>query len=281
MQFLRTNGIGFFSLIRQSVQAYVRHEMTVYAAALAYQILFSLFPFIIFLVALLGFFQVPDFFDWLRQQARVFLPQPAMAQLDAVMLELQLPQKGLLSTGAATALWLASGGVRALMRALNVAYAARESRPAWKRYPLSILYTLGIAAMLIAAAALMIVGPQAMQWFTQQIGVETIFVLFWNWLRWPAALLLSSLAVAMVYHFLPNVQHRFQLISAGSVLSVMVWIGASLAFGYYVQNFADYSVMYGSIGAVIVLLLYLYLSVAVLLFGAEVNAAIEQHSPSH
>ncbi len=280
VQILRTNGIGFFSLIKQSVQAYNRHNMAVYAAALAYQVLFSLFPFIIFLIALLGFFQLPDFFDWLRQQARIFLPQPAMEQVNMVITELQVPQKGLLSTGAATALWLASGGVRALMSALNVVYAAKESRPAWKRYPLSILYTLGIAAMLITATALMIVGPEAMQWLTQQVGLEGIFIMLWAWLRWPVALLLSSLAVAIVYHLVPNVQHRFQLISAGSILSVMVWAGASFAFGYYVQNFANYSVMYGSIGAIIVLLIYLYLSAAVLLFGAEVNAVIEQHPSS-
>lgn len=278
-QFLRTNGIGLFSLLSRSIQAYVRHDMAVYAAALAYQVLFSLFPFIVFLVALLGFFQLPDFFDWLRQQAHVFLPQPAMEQVNAVIMELQQPQKGLLSSGAATALWLASGGMRSLMTALNVAYAASESRPAWKRYPLSIFYTLGVAAMLIAAAALMIVGPQAMQWLAQQIGVEEIFIKLWAWLRWPTAILLFSLAVAIVYHFVPNVRHRFRLLSAGSLLSVLVWIGASLGFGYYVQNFASFNVMYGSIGAVIVLLLYIYLSVAALLFGAEVNAVIELHEP--
>lgn len=80
-------------------------------------------------------------------------------------------------------------------------------------------------------------------------------------------------------YFVPNVRHRFRLLSAGSVLSVLVWIIASLGFGYYVQNFASFNVMYGSIGAVIVLLLYIYLLVAVLLFGAEVNAVIELHEP--
>lgn len=274
------NGIAFFFLVRQSVTAYFRHQMPVYAAALAYQILFALFPFIIFLIALLSFLNLSDFFDWLRQQANLVLPPPAMEQVDAVIVELQLPQKGLLSAGAATALWVASSGTRALMMALNVVFAANESRPAWKRYPLSILYTAGIAAMLVMAAALMITGPQALQWFSRQFGLESIFIMVWTWLRWPAALLLINLAIAIIYHFIPNVRHRFRLLSAGSVLSVLVWIGASIALGYYVQHFANYSVMYGSIGAVIVLLLYLYLSVSVLLFGAEVNAAIERHPPA-
>jgi membrane protein len=183
MQVFPMDGIGFFSLINRSVQAYVRHDMAVHAAALAYRILFSMFPFIIFVIALLGFFQLPEFFGWLKQQARPFLPPPAMAQVDAILLELQVPKSGLLSTGAATALWLASSGVRSMMKALNVVYSARESRPLWKRFPLSVLYTLGIALMLIAAATLMNLGPTAMQWLARQTGLETAFVTLWAWLR--------------------------------------------------------------------------------------------------
>lgn len=273
------SGLDPITVIKQSLKRFVDHDMTNYAAALAYHVLFSLFPFIIFLIALFGFLELSDFFEWLRQQARAVLPQPAMTQVNQVIDELQLPQTGLLSFGVITALWLASRGIRAVMSALNVAYQAHESRPMWKRYPLSILYTLSIAVMLIAAAGLLIIGPQAMQWLAQLIGLEQLFVTLWTWLRWPAALLLISLTIAFVYYVAPNVAHRFRLISPGSILSVLVWLIASLGFGYYVQNFGDYSVMYGSIGAVIVLLLYLYISAAALLFGAEVNAVVEQHAP--
>ncbi len=275
MQIAGFQGMNPVLVIGRSIRQFVAHDMSTYAAALAYQILFSLFPFIIFLIALFGFFQLSDFFEWLRQQAQAFLPPPAMEQVNKVIGELQLPQKGLLSLGAVTALWIASNGVRAVMTALNVAYGAGESRPAWKRYPLSILYTLGIAAMLILAAGLLIVGPQAMQWLAQLVGLERFFVTLWTWLRLPAALLVLSLAIAFVYYAAPNVRHHFRIISPGSILAVLIWIAASLGFSYYVQNFGDYSVMYGSIGAVIVLLLYLYLSAAALLFGAEVNAVIE------
>lgn len=276
VQIFRTNGMSLVSLIRQSVGDFFRHGMQVYAAALAYHVLFSLFPFIIFLIALLSLFNLSGFFDLLRQQAQLVLPPPAMEQVNAVIAELQLPRNGLLSTGAATALWVASSGTRALMAALNVVFGARESRPAWKRYPLSILYTAGLAVMLAMTAALMIIGPTALRWLSQLIGMESFFIMVWNLLRWPTALLLVSLAIAVIYHFMPNVRHRFRLISAGSVLPVLVWAGAAFALSYYVRHFADYSVMYGSIGAVIVLLLYLYISAAVLLFGAEVNAVIER-----
>lgn len=269
----------WFVLIKRSLQAYLRHDMPVHAAALSFRMLFSMFPFVIFLLALLSFFRLPTFFGWLREQAGPLLPQPALQQVDAILIELQVPQKGLLSIGAVVALWLASGAMRSLMRALNVAYAAKESRPAWKRYPLSILFTIGIALMLTAAAILMHFGPQAMQWLAGLVGLEASFVTLWAWLRWPAALMLSSLAVAIAYHVAPNVSHQFKLVSAGSLLSVLVWSVASLGFSYYVQNFANYDVMFGSIGAVIVLLAYIHLSMSVLLFGAEVNAVIEQTGP--
>lgn len=264
-----------FKVIALSIRNFIDDDMATYAAALAYHILFALFPFIIFLIALSGFFELTEMFEWLRQQAKSFLPPLAMDQVNRVINELQLPQKGLLSFGAITALWLASQGIRAIMAAMNVAYDTRESRPAWKLYPLSIVYTTGIALLLLIAASLLIVGPQAMQWLAQLAGLEQLFVTLWAWLRLPAALLILSLMIAFVYYAAPNVTHRFRMVTPGSILAVIIWVAASLGFSYYVQNFGNYSVMYGSIGAVIVLLLYLYLSAAALLFGAEVNAAIE------
>lgn len=279
MQIPGLRGISVPMLIRKSVVEFFNDDMATYAAALAYQSLFSLFPFIIFLTALLGFVDRPDFFEWLRQQTQALFPAEASQQINQVIAQLRQPQHGLLSFGVATALWVASAGIRATMNALNAAYGVPEGRPAWKRYPLSILYTIGIAAMLIAAAVLLTVGPQAMQWLAQHIGVERIFVLLWAWLRWPAAVALLCLTVALVYYVAPDVEQEFRYITPGAVLSVIVWIAASLAFNYYVGNFANYNAMYGSIGTIVVLLLYFYISSAVLLFGAEVNAVIEHHAP--
>jgi membrane protein len=279
MQIPGLRGLGPMTLLKQSVKEFLSDDMTTYASALAYQALFSLFPFIIFLIAMLGFLHLSDFFDWLRQQAALLLPQQAMNQVNKVILELKQPQGGLLSFGAVLALWTASAGVRAVMDALNAAYDVREGRPAWKLYPLSILYTIGIAAMMIAATALLLVGPQAIQWLAGQVGLEQLVVTLWTWLRWPVILLLLTLAIAVVYYVAPDVEQDFRFITPGSVLTVVVWILASLAFNYYLNHFANYSVMYGSVGTIIGLLLYFFISSAVLLFGAEVNAVIEHHSP--
>ena len=273
-------GMGPFALVKEAVKDFLDDDMSTYASALAYQVLFSLFPFAIFLVALLGFLDLSNFFDWLLTQAAMVLPHEAMDQVNQVIKQLQQPKGGLLSFGAVLALWTASAGVRAIMNAMNVAYDVQEGRPAWKLYPLSLLYTLGLAAMLIAATALLLLGPQAIQWLAHYIGLEQLFVTLWTWLRWPVILFLLCLAVAIVYYVAPDVEQEFRFITPGSVLAVAVWIAASLGFNFYVSNFAHYNATYGSIGAIIVLLLYFFISSAVLLFGAEINAVIEHHAES-
>jgi membrane protein len=250
-----------------------------YAAALAYYILFALFPFLIFLIALLGFLNIPQFFDWLRTQAQNLLPQQAMDQVNQVINQLQDQRPGLLSFGIIAALWSASAGIRGVMNAMNVAYDVEEGRPAWKLYPLSILYTIGVAIIIILGVGLMVFGEGAANWLANQIGLGPLFVTLWNWVRWPIAVLLLMLAVATVYYVAPDVEQDFRFITPGSILAVIVWIAASLGFAFYVQNFADYSATYGSLGAIIILLFYFFISSAVLLFGAEVNATIEHHAP--
>lgn len=272
-------GISPLTIVKDAVKDFFADDMTTYASALSYQVLFSLFPFILFLIALVGFFNLSGFFDWLRQNAQMMLPQESMQAVDEVINELQQQKGGLLSFGVIIALWTASAAVRATMNALNVAYDVKEGRPAWKLYPLSVLYTIGIAGMMMLAAAFLMVGPQAMQWLAQQVGMEQFFVTVWAWLRLPAALFLLMLAVAVVYYVAPDVEQEFRFITPGATLAVVVWVAASVGFNYYVSNFADYSATYGSIGAIIALLFYFFLSAAVMLFGAEINAVIEHYSP--
>ena len=277
---LDLRGLGAGELIKCAVKEFNADEMPTYAAALAFQALFSLFPFLLFLMALISFFDLQPFFDWLRDQAALLLPAQAMEQVDKVIVQFQTQKAGLFSFSILVALWTASAGVRSMMVAMNRAYDVPEGRPLWKLYPLSTLYTLGIAAMLLSASALMVVGPSLMGRLAGLIGFEAYLVVLWTWLRWPVAILLLVVAVAVIYYVTPDVQQEFRFITPGSLLAVLVWIAASLGFGVYVQNFADYNATYGSVGAIIVMLLYFYLSAAVLLFGAELNAIIEHHDPT-
>jgi membrane protein len=271
-------GLHAGRLLADAVKAFIDDDMLTYASALAYQILFSLFPFFIFLLALISTLHLPDFIFWMRQQAQMLLPEAAMASVTGVLEQLRQPRGGLLSAGAIVALWTASAGVRATMNAFNVAYGVQETRPVWVRYPLSIFYTLAVAALLILSAALLLIGPRAMQWMANYLGFEQFFVTAWTWLRWPAAIVLLSLSAALIYYSAPAAQPKFPLVTPGAVVSVLLWIVASIVFNYYALNFADYGAMYGSIGSVVALMFYFFISSAVLLFGAEVNAVIERHA---
>lgn len=278
MSFLKLRNAGVFTVLKRTAKEFSDDDMSTYAAALAYRALFSIFPFVLFLMAMLGFLHLPDFFDWLRAQAAMVLPPVALEQVNPVIDQLQQSQGGLLSFGILLALWTASIGVRSLMNAMNKAYDVKEGRPSWKLFILSVLYTIGIAVMLLLAAGFMTLGPQVMTWLASQIGLEQLLVVLWSWLRWPVAVLLLMLAVALIYFVMPDVEQEFRFITPGSAVAVIVWLAASVGFGIYVQNFADYNATYGSIGAIIVLLLYFYITAAVLLLGAELNAVIEHLS---
>lgn len=264
---------------RCAIREFLADDMPTYASALAYQALFSLFPFLLFLIALIGFLQLPQFFSWLETQAFALLPVQARDEVLPVIRQLQQQKAGLLSAGIVVALWSASAGIRSTMHALNAAYDVEEGRPAWKTISLSVLYTIGLAVLLLIIAGLMVTGPEVMRWIAAKVGLEQVVVTAWTWARWPVAAALMVLVVALVYYVGPDVEQSFRFITPGSVLAVLFWIAASLAFGFYLGNFANYNAMYGGIGAVIILLLYFYLSSAVLLFGAELNAVIEHRHP--
>ncbi|MFC3106708.1 YihY/virulence factor BrkB family protein [Undibacterium arcticum] len=278
---MRIPGLRWLSpvrLIKYAVLRFREHDMATYAAAVTYHVSFSLFPFIIFFIALLGFLHLPNFFDWLRQQAQAFFLQQTMHQINQIFDQLQQRRMGILSVGAIVALWAASSGMRAVVNALNVVYGVKESRPMWKRYPLSLLYTLGIGVLLAIAITLVLGSPHAMQ-VARQVGISQAFATLWAWwLRWPAVVVLLTLTVAAVYGLAPDVEQRFRFVSPGAFLAVVVWIATSLAFNYYVRTVVDYNVLYGSVGTIIVLLLYFFISSLVLLFGAEINAVVEHHA---
>lgn len=268
-------GMSPIEVLKQAVKDFLEDDMMTYAAALAFRVLLALFPFVIFLLTLLGALGLSDFFNWLLDQARTALPADAFQVVDRIINEIRGQDRGgLLSFSILFALWAASAGMRSLMNALNAAYDVGESRPTWQRYLFSILYTVGLAVLLIAVTAMMILGPDAMQWLAGHVGLSELFAQLWTWLRWPVIVLLLLLAFAIIYKVGPNVDQPFKFVTPGSVLGVLIWIVASLGFSLYVSNFGNYGATYGSLGGLVVLLLYFLLSAAVLLFGAEVNSIV-------
>ena len=265
-----------FEVSKRSIRKFLKYDdMPSYAAALAYRALFAFFPFFALLVALLGILEVVGFFDWLIDQAYATLQEQYARLGEQVIEEIQYQaQGGLLLIGIGTAVWTVSSGVRTLTKALNAVHEVEETRPGWKRYGLSFFYALGLAIMVILAMALLLIGPEVVEWVVGLVGLDEVFISLWTWLRLPLALILTMLSVSIVYWAIPNVNHPYRLITPGAALAVIAWVVASLGFSFYLANFANYSVIYGSLGAAFALLLYFYISAAVLLMGAEVNAAI-------
>jgi membrane protein len=253
--------------------------MPTYAAALSYQLLLALFPFVIFLLALLGALGLPELFDQLLDQARLALPPDAYQLVVRVIGEIRgQPREGLLSVSILFSLWAASAGLRSISNALNVAYDVAETRSVWLRLPLSLIYTLGLAMVMIVATALLLLSPQASGWLVSRVRFGDNFLL-WAWLRWPVVVALLLLTFAIIHKVAPIIDRPFRYVTSGSVVGVSTWIVASLGFSAYVDNFGNYGATYGSLGGMEVLLLYFFVSAAVLLFGAEINATIHPAVP--
>ena len=218
MALLETRGIGGFELLKRTFKEFSNDDMATYASALAYRAIFSLFPFLLFLIAMLGMLDLQNFFDWLREQVSLVLPPDALDLVNPVIDQMQTQKSGLLSVGILVALWSASIGVRSLMNAMNKAYDVQEGRPTWKLMLLAIVYTIGMALILLATAGLMVIGPQVMEWLAAQVGLKEIVVVLWTWLRWPVVVILMMLVVALLYYVTPDVEQEFRFITPGSVL---------------------------------------------------------------
>jgi len=266
---------GPWNTARAAVQRYFRHNMPVYAAALVFHLLLSIFPFLLLLMALASFLNLGELYAWNRLAAPSLFPPRLVALLVRATHELRPLHGGILSFSAAASLWLASRATRAVIQAMNVAYEVAIPRPAWKRYLVSLVHTVGLLALLTAAAVLMASGPTVLEWLSRLFGLEDSFVRVWTWLRWPAAVVLLACVVAIIYYVAPNVCHEFRFVTVGSVLCVSVWGVASFGLRLYVTHVALYHKSYGGVGAIILLLVYLYLAMVSLLFGAEVNAVLE------
>jgi membrane protein len=273
-------------LCERSVRKFFEHRMTTYAAALAYRGLFGLFPLMLILVVLVGVFGLPDFFDRLigsvsSQQVPQQL-EPVVEQgreqgqpLQRMVEQAQERAAGeLLFFGLAVALWSVSALARTLIEAFNTAYEVTESRSGWKRGALSVAFGPVLALMAIVSVGLMLIGPQLVERIAEVIGLDELGVLLWGWLRLPVALLMLAAVLSLVYRFGPDTRQRFRSVVVGAAFAVALWAISSVGFSFYLANFADYGLTYGSLGAALGLLFYLYLSASVVLLGVEVNAAI-------
>ncbi len=264
------------ALAKRVWQEMSNDDIPAYAAQLAYYFLFSLFPFFIFLAALLAYIPIPDLIGQIMTMLGEFLPASVLDMVSGTVLELVTDQKsGLLSFGILLALWAASGAITAITISLNRAYGVREGRPFWKVRLIALGLTVALAALVLVSMALLIFGPELGHWIAAKVGLGSAFDYAWNIARWPITVFLLIFAAALVYYFAPDVEQEWKWVTPGSAFAILSWLLVSFLFGYYVDNFGAYNKTYGSLGAVIGLLTWMYLSGFFLLVGGEINAEIE------
>jgi membrane protein len=251
-------------------------EVTDRAAALAYYFLFALFPALLFLTSLLGMLPLQGLMERLIAYAQQAMPGDAASIVQRTLTEIQAGARGgLLSFGALAALWAGSNGMASVITALNAAYGVEDPRPWWKRRLLSIALTFGFALFIISALVLIVFGPRIGETVASQLGLGGLFTLTWNILNVPVVVFFVLVGIALVYYFAPATKQHWRWVTPGSVVGLVLWLAMSYGLRVYVSHFADYGATYGSIGGVILLMLWLYLTGVALLVGAEINAEIE------
>jgi membrane protein len=180
--------------------------------------------------------------------------------------------------GIALSLWSASRGVDAVRTSLNLSYDVKESRSFWKTQALALTLTVGIGAVMLVAIIGMAVGGDAGLWLANHLHVDKVWAVAWSWARFPLTAFGVMFVTAVLYFFLPDVKQEWRFITPGSVLGTMLWLIASYGFSVYVANFGSYDKTYGSIGGVMVMMTWLYITGLIFILGGEINAVIEHSS---
>ena len=250
------------------------------AAQLAYYFFLALFPAILFVLAIASFFPLTNFIDEVGRSLRPIAPAEILTFLEEQLRRVSSADSGgILTLGMLGAIWSSSAAVVAIVGALNRAYDIEEGRPWWKVRLTAIGLTVGLAVFILVSMTLIVAGPALADKVAEMMHLGPAFAWTWKILQWPVVFLIVVTAVAMVYYFAPDAEQDWVWITPGSVLATTLWVLASLGFRFYVTNFASYNETYGTIGGVMVLLLWFYVSGIALLIGAELNAEIEHASP--
>lgn len=281
-------------LVKSALQAtysdVLRNHTMQMAAALSYYFVLSFFPALIFLSAIVAYLPVPDLFGQALGILGRFIPPDSMGLVRRVLADVITPNRGaFLSFGILGTLWAASGGFAATIEALNIAYDVREDRPFWKTRPLATALAFLIGGLMLLALAVMIVGPQFGGWLAGRVHLSFLFVLLWPYIHWSVAIVFTVLAVEILYFLAPNLKQRFLATLPGAVVAVGCWIGLSYLLGVYFRQFAHFNKTYGTLGAAIALMTWLYWTGFAMLVGAELNSELakisrkgpvkEQHQP--
>nr|MEE4267560.1 YihY/virulence factor BrkB family protein [Candidatus Krumholzibacteria bacterium] len=248
------------------------------AAQIAFYAMLGLFPFMIFVLSTISMFPLgdslrPELLKALENQ----MPLEAAQYVTNVVIDLLPAQnQGLLSFGLAASLWGASMAIGALITTINRAYNIRPRRNIVHQKILSIILTLALSGLWLMAMTIILVGPKLTQELFQWMGIASETNTFWTSVRLPMAFLLNLAALSILYYVAPEAKQKYRWILPGALTSTILWFGASSAFRFFLSNFGQYNKTYGSLAALVILMIWLWISGLLFLLGAEINSLMKR-----
>ncbi|MDQ0373350.1 YihY/virulence factor BrkB family protein [Cellulomonas humilata] len=267
-------------VLRKTLREFVDDQCTDLAAALTYYAVLAIAPALLAVVSVLGLVGDPEAaIQGVLDLVADVGPATAVETLDPILTRLtDAPTAGLaLVLGLVLALWSASGYVAAFSRGMNRVYEIDEGRPVWKLRPVLLAVTLVLVVIAVGVVIAAVLSGGVARAVGATMGLSDTAVAVWDVAKWPVVALLVVTAISLLYHWGPNVrQPKFRWISVGALVALVVWVLATLGFGFYVSGFGSYEKTYGSLAGVIVFLLWLWITNLALLFGAELDAELER-----
>lgn len=268
-------GQVFSTLIPRLVKRIFANDIFGLAAQLAYFFLLSLFPLLLFLVTLLPYLPITQ--EDILGVIRDFAPGESMQLIETNINQLSQKNGKLLSFGIIATIWSASNGINAIVKALNSAYEVEESRPFLIARGMAILFTFAMLFVFVVALLLPVFGKLIGIYLFAKFGLSDEFMSIWNTLRWLVSSIILFIVFTGLYWIAPNKKLKCITVVPGAIFATFGWILSSLAFSYYVTNFGNYSATYGSIGAIIVLMIWFYLTGVIIIIGGEINAIFSKY----
>jgi membrane protein len=281
----KLGGLTWKELGQRIWREFNQDEILDRSAALSYYFLSALFPLVLVLFAILGLMASPgsQLRDSILRYAAMLLPGSASSLIQQTLDQItKASGGGKISFGILLSIWSASAGVVAVMSALNVVYDIREWRSFIRVRLTAIGLTFAMSICIIVGLALALFGGSIAEWVGAHMGLSGAIVIAWKVIQWPIVVAAVLLAFALLYYFGPAIRdQKWEWVTPGSVMGLALWLLVSLAFKTYLNYFNSYSATYGSLGAVIILLLWFYVTGISLLLGAEVNSEIEHAAAEH
>jgi membrane protein len=251
------------------------------AAQMSYCFSLALFPFLIFVAALVGTLPFTDLWNKLLNWIVLYLPPASQHFVFSIVLSVTREHTRFLSLGLLGTAWASCVGILNAMSSLNVAYEVREKRSYLKRLGLAVGMLFVFAFLFLTSFPLLTAGDWAGKWLAEQTDRFVPFLTLWHIGRWVLSLSLLGIAISLIYYALPDLDHSRHLIAPGTLFVTAAWVPATVGFNFYVRHLAAYNKMYGALSAFVIVMVWIYLGSLIILIGAEINCELRKLRPAY